>query len=432
MTTIRRDSELTPIQGFARGVNNVDGDIANDELRAAVNVDLSPEGKPRRRAGYTRLLAGTRVSSLFGHREFPHLLARIGQDLVVLQGAELLEEVIADELGFGAASYATLNGEVCWTVEGQATGRVNADLEVDFLGVPTPQLPNLSAIGDGGLDAGDYQVAITYRSASGEESGATTARTVRVADNGAILLQLPDPPMGVDAIGLYRSECNGSALYFVGEVMAGIAEYLLTQATVGAGLETQHLRPLPPGHLLRMLNGVAWIAVGNQVYHGTPGRPFLHHPGHQRLPLQARIDVMEPVGEGQEAGMFVCAGKRTHWLSGGGHAEKMSIRTAYPHGAVPGTGLVVPASVFGAQYTGLAAYWMADNGVPCLGLPGGTVTPLTENTVSMHRFERGASLLREIKGVRQVITAGRGGEVGAFAASDQVEVTQYRNGIPVP
>ena len=93
--------------------------------------------------------------------------------------------------------------------------------------------------------------------------------------------------------------------------------------------------------------------------------------------------------------------------------------------------MTVPGSLFGYG-AGDMAYWMASDGVPCLGLPGGQVVPLTESSVAMQRFERGASLLRKIAGRSTVVTAGRGGSTSAFASSDRVEVRQFRNGIEVP
>jgi hypothetical protein len=138
--------------------------------------------------------------------------------------------------------------------------------------------------------------------------------------------------------------------------------------------------------------------------------------------------MMQTAGEAEDATLFVASGDVTYRLTGEGKPSTMRQRVAYAHGAVPGTGMTVPANIFG-DYVGTAAFWLADNGVPCLGLAGGSVVPLTEDTVSMHRFERGASLLRSINGMRQVIVAGRGGSISRFAASDAVEVLQYRNGI---
>lgn len=429
MTLVRND--LREIGPFPKGVDNVSRDTPVNALRAAENVDLSDEGKARRRAGYRKVRAGTRVQSIFADPRLPYMAARVGDDLLLLEGDQLeLAQSIATGLGTAPAAYAVLNNELLWTVEGVATGRVDMMGEPTSLGAPRGVLPALQAGAGGGLDGGRYLVAVSYILDSGEQGGASDPQAVTVADNGAIRVVLPDPPDAVTEMRIWRTEADGTLLQHAMDVPAGVAEAILMKGALGVDCETLDLQPLPAGHEIAVLNGIAWVAVGSHVYHGRALRPFQHHPGHDRIPYRDRIDLMLPVGEGENAGMFIASGKRTFFVAGPRTAT-LNQRIAYGHGAVPGTGLLAPAEMFGRS-GGLVAYWMGRNGVPCLGLPGGQVVPLTQNTTAMDRFERGASLLRESAGFNTVVTAGFGGTASSTGVGDSVEVFQYRNGIPVP
>ena len=58
--------KLTPIKGWPLGVNNVapETELPKGSLREALNVDLSDNGKPKRRKGFTQVYAGD-VTSLY-------------------------------------------------------------------------------------------------------------------------------------------------------------------------------------------------------------------------------------------------------------------------------------------------------------------------------------------------------------------------------
>lgn len=431
MTLVRND--LRPVDGFPLGVDNVSKVTPQQALQAADNVDLSNEGKPRRRTGYQLALAG-HFHSLFGHEHMPFLLARRGDELLAIEGSGTglsIIATIASGLGSAKASYDVLNGEVLWSVEGVATGCINAWGETRPLGVPTPDAPVMTSVSGGGLSAGRYLTAISYVLASGEEGALSAPQAIIVSEGSAILVNLPEAPDFVESIRLWRSEPDGTVLYQAKDVMAGLIEARMTHADpLGREAQALHMHPMPAGQIVRTLNGIAWVADGSNVYHGSALYPFLHHPAHHRFPYRDRIDMMQPVGEGEGAGMFIGAGKRVFWLVGN-RTSQMSQRIARGHGAVPGTAINVPGAAFGVGAAHVA-YWMGTDGVPCLGLPGGEVRALTENRVAMHRFEQGTSLLREVGGLRSVVTAGRGGTMSRIGAGDSAEVVQYRNGIVVP
>lgn len=427
------DSQLQTFAGFPRGINNTarEEDVPRDAVRDALNVDFTADGKPRRRQGRTKVLDLPGLHSVWGCPEHPTLLGRLGDDLIAIDPhAGYATRVLASGLGLEEASYCELNGEVLWTVEDRASGRLDA-LQVNRpLGLPTPGMPALSLSTNGGLPAGVYQVSLTFRDAFGEDSGAPRASTISVPANGAIVVALPPAPAAAVETCVWVSEPDGTALYHAIATDADTPSLTLRDTPRGDELQTQHLSPLPAGQIVREVNGIVLMALGNVLYHGEAMRPRLGRLARNFIPFADRIDMLQPVGEGTAAGWFVGAGSRTYFLSGATPLQA-SIRFARVAGAVPGTGLSIPGELAGYPQFAQVAYWMGRDGSPCLGFPGGEVKVLAKDT-AMTRFARGASLARELNGIRSLLTAGPQGPIASMAATDKAEVFHYRNGIPVP
>lgn len=435
MGTIRSEREVNTIAGFPAGMDNTSPATAlptnefgiETAVRDARNVDFTKEGKPSRRAGRVRLEAGD-FHSVFADPEFPYLLRRHGDALEALDPA-LQADVIATGLGSDYASYCVLNGELLWTVEGRACGRVDTLLNNRPLALPTPLGVTASAGSGGGLAPGAYLVALTYLDDTGEESGACPAVAVDVGADGHLELTLPPAPAGVGMTRVYVSEPSGRTLFADHDLPAFLTSTTVTAGVRGAELLTQSLQPLPAGQIVRESNGIVLMAAGRVLWFGRAMRPRLHHPAQDFVPFPARIDLLEPLGEAEAAGTYVGAGKRVFWL-GGATPKQSSMRMARLVGVQPGSACQLPGSWVG-EAAPRVAYWVGLDGVPCIGLPGGQVRPLNARVV-VNALERAATLVREQHGLRQILTAGPKGAVGAAAVADSVEVFQYRNGIPVP
>lgn len=424
----------TPIEvsGFPLGVDNTSPEYAvpTGAARSAVNVDFTKEGKHRRRRGRTKRITMVNPQSLFGDHEFPYMLVMEAGNLIAID-EDFGQETVATGYGEAEASFCMLNDEVLFSIEGRGTGRVDSMLDVHPLGLPSPQgVPALTAGSNGQLSAGRYSVALSFFDAFGEESGTCEPSWIDVPEGGSIEVTLPPAPVGIELIRVWVSEPDGTTLYSAEDIDAGESSVTLTRGLRGDETRTLSLRPLPAGHIVRELNGIIWMAVGSAVFHGKPMRPRLHHPGTDFFPFAARVDMMQPVGDAENAGMFIAAGKRTFYLSGE-TPSKMRIRTVRTRGAVPGSGLSMRGSLLGRSDDSHVAYWMGLDGKACVGTAGGNVEVLAGKTV-MHQFERGASLAREVNGIKSVLTAGALGPIASMAASDTAEVFHYRNGILLP
>ncbi len=435
------EKELIPIGPFPAGLNNLDREteLTRSEdgkrviaLREAENVDLPRSGWPRRRRGFGRVVEGTRVHSLWAGGRFP-LMLFVDGDTQYARRKGAVPFAVRDGLSPRAASYACPNDRV-YCSNGAQAWCVLPDGEVAAWGVESPAgQPTVTASIDGGLDAGTYQVAITYLDARGEESGTGLAVLVDVADTGGISVSGIPQPSSPDVlrVRLYASPANGDVLYHVRDLPVGQLAALIGAGHRGKPLATQFLTPMRAGSIVRHLAGRLYVAQGRTMRWSEALRYGLTHADKNMRSVGERIDLMEPVGDGGDApGFYVADHKRTYWL-GGADPANATLRIAHAAGAIPGTGITVPANLFGLETTLPVAYWLAANGVACLGLPGGQVLPLRERQVVAPTAERGASLFRERDGIRQIITALQGATAQGLAVGDRASPRVYRNGIEV-
>lgn len=433
-----REDELKQVGPFPDGVNNV-ADLKafprdeNGNLRAArelVNVDLDAAGRPRRKRGQS-VLDDTPHHSL--HNTGLHLLAMRGPDLVAYDdfgaGLELVATLIPG-LGDRFVSYATDDFETYWSNDSR-NGRLDADLQLAPFWIDTPAEPLLTADPNGGLAAGSYEVSLTVVDASGRESGASAPVLITLTTGQGIALALPAPPAGAVRWRVYRSTPDGEVLYRVADAPIAVTGILLGHTDTGAKLETAYLFPMPPCAVLRYGHGRLLGLAGNVLHWSEPYRLGLMHD-ENHLVLGNQGTLLEAVGEGGEGGgWFVADHKRTYWLAGSDPKQWRQV-IRYPHAAVPGTSLTLPGTVFGLDIEEPVAFWLAANGVFCLGLPGGVVKPLRENELALPLdSERGAVGFFMFDGIRQIVTSVLAGAENPMGVRDSAALEVRRNGIPL-
>lgn len=430
------DKQLARSVGWPAGIDNLNPEqsLARDDqgsaviaLRDAENVDLDRQGKPSLRAGYTKIVSASGAHSLWSDPGFPFgLYVDAGRLMGLREDGESFQ--LASGLGLQPVSYALAAGRVYWSSAAQ-NGRVTADGAVEPWGITSPQgAPSAVAASTGGLYGGRYQVTATFLSTTGEESGAPESTVMEVPPNGGIqLAAIPQPPNPSWRVRLYVSQADGDVLNSVLTLPSGITTAIVTVFRPGKTLETQFLDAMPPGHIVRWLNGRLYVAVGNVMVYSEALRYGLTRLSENRIGFETTLAMMEPLGAGDDmAGMFVASGAKTYWLPGTDPKE-FHVKIARAHGVVPGTPIRVPGDVFGLQSTAPVIYWLDDAGTGCLGLPGGDVQPLRQNQTIAPEADAGASLYRDQDGVRQVITALTGARERGVAIGDKVECTVIRH-----
>lgn len=422
-------------KGFPRGLDNLhrEDSLPRGSLRAAVNIDLDASGKPSRRRGYARVVEGQAhsVTSCFDC-----LVAVVDGQLAAYNKDYEQVGVLASGLNRPLV-HAHAPHRSFWT-----DGIQLRSYDMTLLDTPAwpsaPGWPQSYTIEEsGGLPEGSYQIALTAVDVVGRESGAGRALLIEgVGHNGGIVLNgLPNPP-GAVALRVYATDVNGTVLRLVGEAMPGSPAYSVVWGPRGRSLEgeLQWLEPMPAGQAMCFHAGRLWVASGRELCFSEPLRPGAMLPDN-RITFGEDITLLAPAGSGPEAGLYVAAGKRTMYLAGA-NPKEAPLSVARATGAVLGTQRAVHTSVFGVAYESLpqtmASVWVSSDGVFCLGLPGGSILPMTEKRVVLPQgAASGASLVRADNGLNQIVTSLSGGESSTAGARDMLVGTIYRNGIAV-
>jgi hypothetical protein len=433
MTAELKEKDLVELL-FPLGKNTVkkETDLPDGSARELLNVDLTNSGKPSRRRGFTSIYSGAGIHSLFSTKPYSFFcegtsLKQLHRDFTTTSVRTGLDPSVA-------LSYAEVDGRIYYA-NGSQKGVITENAESAEWGVEAPVgQPILSATAAGGLDAGTYQVAITYVSALGEESGTGRAALVELTSGGGILIS-NIPQSSADSCNVYVSPTNGDVLYLAKNVPMGTASTTV-QSTINFSkmLETQFLEEVPAGHIVRHYNGRMWMAVGELLVFTPALRYGLFDPRHTYFRFPARISIVQPV----ENGIYVVSGSNTYFLEGD-KPQDMSQTVVYHQGAVEGTGMAVPPKALKGSdmLSGTeaddspddVAYWFSNTGA-VLGFPNGKIKAITEDRLVVSEYENGATLFREEGDTRQLITAlTNKGDGSGFGAEDTASAEIIRNGV---
>ena len=432
-----REDELTSATSFP-GINNLDPEasLTLGSLREAVNVDLvgNPERgiKPRLRPGRTEFVADVGAHSLWCDRDMPFALYASGAGALRALFPDASTEDVVPGLAEGKpVSYALVNDTIFWSNAVQS-GLITLGLETRPWAVEgPPATPVCAPDAAGGLDAGTYQLACTFIDRHGRESGTGLAQSTEVEAGGGILLtDIPQPadPVEVPTIRVYLTGAGDDVLRRHQDLPAGTTTFLVGKAPRGAPLQTQLLFLMPPGHIVRTLNGQMLVARGREMLISPGLRYGMVDPARGRIGFPKRLDLMEPI-EGEGAGVFVASANRTWFVSGANLmlTDQVRQRIVVHHGAVPGTACRVEGALLGLEVDQPVPVWLNTAGQFCAGLPGGTIVRFNLDSAVTDLAESGAMLFRESNGHRQLVAALSGATRHGLAVQDKVTVREYRH-----
>lgn len=419
--------------GFPLGLDNIrrEDSLKFGSLRAAVNIDLDVNGRPARRRGVTRVVTGQvhSVTWAFGTA----VMVRDGDLVAVDVETGDNTATIKSAVSGRRLQYAHTPHHTFWT-DGTQLRMFNMAL-LDFPAWPTaPGFVNAAEVTPyGGLAEGDYQVVLTQVDAFGRESGAGRGYQFSVGHNGGILLHNLPTPADAVTLRVYITDPGGKVFRLDGEVPPGSPQYLISTNIRTIVLEHPWLQPMPPGQAVCFSMGRLFVAQDRRLYFSEPLRYGAMSP-ENFITFGEKITLLAPTGSGPEAGVYVAAGNRTLFL-GGGNPKEAPLTAARATGAVLGSAMQVHTSTF-TPFDNLpqtmASVWLSTDGVLCLGLPSGSILPLTERRVALPKnADSAATSLRVDAGYSQVVTSVSGGNGSVAGASDQLVGTIYRNGVAV-
>lgn len=374
-------------------------------LREADNIDFDTAGVPRRRRGTERFFAGTLSHSLWADARFPFALF---VDDGLLHAVEPTGQ--AGSTGHAVSnlplSYAMVGDRVYFSNR-QASGMLGMDLQVHPWAPEHPSgQPVLADVSGYGLEAGQYQVAVTFVDALGRESGSTLAAHIDLptAGRGINLLGLPQPLTAVQ-VNIYMTDANDQVLRLHSSLAAGAAPPVLGQAATGVKLATQHLEPLPPGQIVRLFNGRQLVASGRVLRWSAPLRYGMTDMSKMAVRFNDEITLVEPASvEGRNSGLFVAAGTRTYWLSGA-DPESWDMSFKRSAGAIAGSACRVPGPALGVDTPEDVPVWLGADGQWCLGGADGDISTPKAGMAVVDGADHAATLFRAQGGLQQVVAS---------------------------
>ena len=389
-----------PLSNFL-GINNRLPDFAlhvdktGDYLRAADNVDIDNRGNLHRRKASELVQAMTDAHSLAPGENY--LVRDSVLYAVSLAGySEIAVKTLSND---DPVSWVYLNGEQFYS-NGVDSGRVSG-LLWHPLGMETPVVQNLSAIG-GSLLAGQYQVGITYvNDVTGEESGISAITVITLASTGGIRVTLPTTAEGATHVDIYVSACQGSVVMWNGRVTLGTATYDATaESTLQEHTGEKHY-PLPAGDLFMSGGSLCSIVnTGNvgRVFVGSPYRYGYYTPANGLIESGGSITFPAPVtlAVGVDGGTYICAGK-TYFFPGELSMVQEMVRTTLPFDGVRGTAFAVPDKpVVG---------WFSTYGIVLADFAGQVSAPMND-VIDLTAPASGVSIVSQSNGILRVISCG--------------------------
>jgi hypothetical protein len=375
-------------------------------VRSAVNVDLTDAGTFQRRAGATKVIPGIDCHSLWGGASAAYFMDGGTMHRINPDGASTT--IIGTGLPTARRmAFADAPGEVVCT-NGLDVMRIEGSSIVS-LGIEPPRIQPTAAAGAGAMYKGVYQVAVSFLSPTGEESGASFPVVVDVPDNGSILITDIEQRAGYETC-VYLSTANGTDLFRYART--SLSQLTIPVPFLGDGVQcrTLYMAKMPPGQLVAHLNGRLFVAAGNVLYYSEPYALGLHSPARGYIPFAESITMVEPC----QNGLYVSA-DQTYWIDG--DTLKADLNPVLPYKAIFGTSGPVPNEN--------RCYWCSERGM-VVGDQDGKVKNLQEATVATSSAVAGASMFHEHDGMKQMVASLFGPQQTVMAASSFMDAEVIR------
>ncbi|MBD1554770.1 hypothetical protein [Pseudomonas typographi] len=319
-------ADLIPRNNWSLGINNRAPwrSLPEGSARDIVNLDPMPGGGIALRRGYQQVYAGSAVRGALAVGNY--VLIADGTSLCCYDTTTDSSTVLKTIAGAGRFNGAVLNDELFFCTENETLRFKDGVLRT--WGVQTASSHPVPTIVAGGLAAGEYQCAITFVDAYGDEGGTVSPLLITVTDDTGLQFTLPTPPEG-GFCRLYVGPRQASTLYLQFE---GSGTALITSIDDStARLETLNCRTPVVADFIEAHNAVLLMADGAVLWHTDPMHPHLRSPMRGFLQFGASIDgVMSSDG-----GVFVAA-DQTFFIAGLETDQAQQLKV-FPHGAVRGT-----------------------------------------------------------------------------------------------
>lgn len=359
-----------------KGINNIttpEG-TPDDYLKASINFDMDKYGGLSKRPGY-ELVDSAEYKSLWCSDKNLGCYALRNNSLVEVlpdySYVVLEENVNQESLSFTEVDYTIY-------IVSQGYNRAIIDHQVYPLGISKNNLsPSLTET-TGTLQAGTYQVSITYVNSQGLESGTDVSSVITVGSNSGISLSIPSSyEDNIEYARVYCSTCDGELLYRHGMAMLGETYKISSVTNLSNPLRVFNMDKPPNGEKVIHYKDRLLIANEDYIYYSEPYRYHLFDLEKNYIYISDKIVDILPV----EDGIWVLADK-IYYLSGGA-VENFSLNTKEYAKMVSGTAAMFSGSFLHLENTPIGFKWLitTDLGIFCL-FNQGLVINLTSQNVS--------------------------------------------------
>lgn len=427
------DRDLVTLGPWPRGIDNVSAEhaVKPGSLREAVNVNLDDDGRLSRRDGYEKLFEENEPHSLFayGRRAF-YAAADTLKQIEFFDNGEPGDPIdVYEGINRDAPLAHVMIEPDIFVSDGVINLRIDGASNVTLWSLPTAPRPDaVLNTGTGALEAGRYSISIAYRSATGEEGPLGPAIDVTV-EEGSIELSFPAAPAGVARQLVFLTKPNGTAPLLYGSLPAAATMAVVSQNRLGRSPVAAGLDPMPAGHFATYFAGRLLVGYEAVLYWSEPNQYSYTALDYNYIMLAERITGLGTAGE-TTTGVFVGQETRTFFLRGDNPADA-KLEECYPAGVVPGSMTLIPGARLGLENPPAMPLpaWLATNGVFCVGLPDGSVLPLTETRYAAAVGTRAAATFLPREGRNQLLVTTQNPSENNFAISDSVSFEIIRNGI---
>lgn len=426
-----RESNLEKLGPFPAGANNValETSVPQKSFREGINVDVRDDGKIERRDGYELRIAADEPHSLFayGYRAF-FVEGVTLMSFELINGAETLPILLYDDLVRDAPLAHCLVDPDIYVSDGDVALRIAPNGVVAPWSLPIPTAPLVSAAAGGSLFNGTYGVAYAYKASTGEEGALSDTAFVEAATGSTLTLQIPTTPYRV---AVYMTKPDGQELLLYGVVPGSVGSVAINKQALSRPPVTEDCDPMPAGQHAAVWNGRLLVSSGPLLIWSVAFQYGVTRLNSNYRELLEDITMLAAVDTAQ--GFFLGQQSRTYYVAGADPDDARLIE-AYPAGVVPGTMRMVPGArlPFENPPKSLVPMWLATNGVFCVGLPDGTIEPLTESRFAARVGDRGTAAFVQKDGLNRFLATVRNPADNNFAMSDQFTAEVVRNNITIP
>lgn len=179
-------------------------------------------------------------------------------------------------------------------------------------------------------------------------------------------------------------------------------------------LASYMFRPLPTGTIVRWYKGRLLSVQGAALFYSEPFALNVYNPARGYIPFDAAINIVATTDDG----IYVCTSNSAFWLAG--DLVDAQVDQKLPYGAIPGSDSAIPNSN--------SVMWTSPRGL-VRGDTDGTVENLQEKNVTVADGRVGATLFRELDGMKKAVSSVFNVTPSLAGASSYMSAEVVRKGI---